>query len=286
MIMKYDDDAESPLPKMEPNNSNSGLKASVDEVGMVEGSKITTGSFVRLQPKPEGYEQMPIIFFDLDNTLYSKNLGVWSMMGTNIQRYFQEILGFPEEEARVLRRKFYLDYGLAVRGLIRHFDIDPQEYDDFVDGSLPLEGVLQPNAALNQLLAECEGSRRWIFTNAGLKHARRCLRLLGIEGYFEGIIFCDYCEPGFPAKPDRLAYERAQLIVEQPDPHQCYFVDDSVYNVKAAQELGWQAIHFDETEDTGLEGERHADFHDGTTMSLSIRQIEQLKQVFPKLFKQ
>ena len=77
-----------------------------------------------------------------------------------------------------------------------------------MDGGLQLEQTLGPDARLATLLAGIR-ARRWVLTNAGLPHARRVLRLLGVEEYFEGIIYCDYSEPNFPAKPDRLAYERA-----------------------------------------------------------------------------
>ena len=44
-------------------------------------------------------------------------------------------------------------------------------------------------------------------------------------------------------KPDREIFD---YVVEKSGvpAHQCLFIDDSIGNVKAAQALGWQAIHF------------------------------------------
>lgn len=185
-----------------------------------------------------------VMFFDLDNTLYSISTGIAHEMGHRIELFFQEYLHLPRDDALTLGRKFYLDYGLAIKGLIKHFSIDPQQYDDFVDGGLKLEEVLQPNKKLKNIISRIK-ARRWVFTNAGLKHALRVLQLLGLQDQFEGIIYCDYSEPNFPAKPDRLAYERAMRCVGVT-PERCYFVDDGVNNVRTAVELGWKAVLLDE----------------------------------------
>ncbi len=55
--------------------------------------------------------------FDLDETLYPRASGVMPVIGERIQRYMVEQLGFPPEEVKVLRRKYYLQYGTALRGL-------------------------------------------------------------------------------------------------------------------------------------------------------------------------
>lgn len=217
---------------------------------------------------------VPVMFFDLDNTLYSKRTGIAEEMGHRIQLYFQEFLKLPKQEAETLGRKFYLDYGLAIVGLIRHFQIDAAQYDDFVDGGLELERVLHRDEKLCQMLS-CMKARKWVFTNAGLKHALRVLNLLQVTKLFEGIVYCDYCEADFPAKPDRLAYERAMLCAGVTGrPELCYFVDDSVSNVRTARELGWTAIHLDE----------HYDYTPNTPFEKVISNVTDLATVFGDLF--
>lgn len=227
----------------------------------------------------------PILFLDLDNTLYPASTGIGQLMSTRIAMYFSTVLGLPREESVSLGRRYYLDYGLAIRGLVNHFSIDPLHYDAFVDGGLPLESILHFDPNLSDLLQRCN-ARLFVFTNAGLQHALRVLCLLQADSFFEGICYCDYTEARFPAKPDRLAFERAERHAGIPSDQRqliahsagniCYFADDAEENVKSAVECGWKAVHVKE---------------DLTAMEASpkrpwpvAKSIKQLPDVFPELF--
>jgi pyrimidine and pyridine-specific 5'-nucleotidase len=96
-------------------------------------------------------------------------------------------LGLSEEEASTLNSQYYTQYGLALRGLQRHhgvgittffsakmvilltpYRVDPIEFDEKCDGSLPLEEMLKPNPLVRQLLQDIDRSkcRVWALTNA------------------------------------------------------------------------------------------------------------------------
>lgn len=248
----------------------------VDNLVTIDGSDLTENSLKSchiLNPRQETRDPR-VMFFDLDNTLYPISTGIAQEMGRRIELFFQEYLHLPGADAATLGCKFYLDYGLAIKGLIKHFAIDPQDYDGFVDGGLQLEKVLRPNKKLKNMLSRIR-ARKWIFTNAGLQHSLRVLQLLGIQDQFEGIIYCDYCEPDFPAKPDRLAYERAMRCAGV-DPEHSYFIDDGVNNVRTAVELGWHAILVDEMGEFS------------TTLAPGIRciaNVGELESVLGELFK-
>ena len=193
--------------------------------------------------KEEEENVLPVLFLDLDNTLYGAETGIADLMAQRITDFMEFRLGLSVREALELGHRYYKDYGLAVRGLLwHHRDVDPLEYDAFVDGGLPLDHLLQPNHKLIELLGRCQ-ARLWIFTNAGLGHSLRVLNLLGLDHLFEGICYCDYQEPEFPAKPMPEAYKRAMRHAKVSHKATCYFVDDSVDNVNAARELGWKALH-------------------------------------------
>lgn len=229
--------------------------------------------------------QHPILFLDLDNTLYPASTGIGQLMSTRITLYFSTFLGLPEEESASLGRRYYLDYGLAIRGLVSHFGIDPLHYDAFVDGGLPLESILHFDGDLVGLLRRCK-ARLFVFTNAGLQHALRVLCLLQVDSLFEGICYCDYTEPRFPAKPDRLAFERAERhagispnqrqSASQCDGSICYFADDAEVNVKSAVECGWKAVHVKEELTAAEENPKRP--------WPIARSIKQLPEVFPELF--
>ena len=197
----------------------------------------------------------PVFFFDLDNTIYPKSSGIDHMMARRIELFFTERLRLPLAQARELGARYYRDYGLSIRGLMRDFAISPAEYDAYVDCGLALEGILRPDPALQASLRRLNQQHGpcWVFTNAGKQHALRVLRLLGLDSaqYLQGVIYCDYAEPDFPAKPDRAAFERAmrRCGVRADDPNdrrRCVFIDDALGNVRVARDLGWQVVHVNE----------------------------------------
>ena len=69
-----------------------------------------------------------IIFFDIDNTLYSASSRIADAMGTRIHLYFTS-LGLSETEASEMHLRYYKMYGLALRGLVRHHQVDPLDFD-------------------------------------------------------------------------------------------------------------------------------------------------------------
>ena len=66
---------------------------------------------------------------------------------------------------------------------------DPLEYNREVDDKLELDTVLKPSAALKNLLSSIDRTKvkTWIFTNAYITHAKRVLKLLDIEQFFDGL---------------------------------------------------------------------------------------------------
>lgn len=163
-------------------------------------------------------------------------------MGERIHAYFLG-LGLPPDEAGALHQRYYSEHGLAIRGLLKnHSGIDPLDYDRRVDGSLPLDGLLKPEAALTSLIEDLDRSKCRVFalTNAYKTHALRCIKLLGLEHLFDGIVYCDYAAgPLFCCKPDKEYFAAAAQIVRVNDASKFFFVDDSAKNIKASAGLGW-----------------------------------------------
>lgn len=187
-----------------------------------------------------------------------------------IVEYFVR-MGMSEKEAKELRAKYHMDYGLALRGLQKHHVVDPIQYDKEVDGSLPLDDIMKPDPVLREMLTGLK-MKKWIFTNAYYPHAERCVKLLGIDDQFDGMTFADYRIPDFACKPEIEAYKKAMEEAGVKDPSLCYLVDDSAANVDAAKSLGWTAIHV--TDD--LEGSKHGDYQ--------ITTIHDLPKVLPHLW--
>ncbi|KAG0010089.1 hypothetical protein BGZ80_001795 [Entomortierella chlamydospora] len=124
--------------------------------------------------------------------------------------------------------------------------IDIRDYDNKVDGALPLETLLNENQALRSMIHSMEVGKKWLFTNAGESHAKRVIKILGLEGLFDGITFCNYLERQFVCKPDKKAFEKAMVQAGVLSPDLCYFVDDSAANIEMATKIGWTTVHVNE----------------------------------------
>ncbi|KAI0638133.1 pyrimidine 5-nucleotidase [Trametes polyzona] len=240
------------------------------------------------------HDERSIVWLDVDNTLYSASAGISHAMGTRIHAYFVG-LGFPEEEASKLHHQYYSQYGLAIRGLVRHHQIDPLDFDRKCDGSLPLEELLKPDPVLRKLLEDMDRSkvRVWALTNAYKTHASRVLRILGVDDLIEDIVYCDYSDPNFSCKPETEFYENAMKKAGVRDPSKCYFIDDSRTNVEAARRLGWgHCVHFCERGLLHVEGGKPkyigSDIQDGEDTSgiTAVSKIDELRTVWPEIFKQ
>ncbi len=183
-------------------------------------------------------------FFDLDGTLYSDRTGLWPAISERITRYLQRRLGLDADAAQALRRRWVAAYGTTLQGLMHEHPqaADPADYFAFTH-NLPLEDYIAPDGRLREVLAALPG-RRWIFTNADAAHARRVLRLLGVEDLFVGII--DVFAVGLQPKPAAQAYRRALRLAEAV-PAEAVLVDDRLQNLTAARPLGfftvWVARH-------------------------------------------
>ncbi|KAK1779110.1 Haloacid dehalogenase-like hydrolase-domain-containing protein [Copromyces sp. CBS 386.78] len=221
-----------------------------------------------------------VFFFDIDNCLYPKSAKVHDLMADLIDQYFAKHLNLSWDDAVRLHKEYYQNYGLAIEGLVRHHEIDPLEYNSQVDDALPLDSIIKPSASLKKLLQDIDKSKvkLWLFTNAYINHARRVIKLLEIEDFFEGITFCDYGQTPLVCKPSEDMFRKAmgQAGVQEGRWADCYFVDDSYLNCKKAQELGWTTAHLVEEGVTPPKTQ---------ASKYQIATLEELRTIFPELFK-
>ncbi|KAF9464460.1 pyrimidine 5-nucleotidase [Collybia nuda] len=241
----------------------------------------------------EALDERVIVWFDIDNTLYSASSKISHAMGERIHEYFVN-LGLSHEEASELHLKYYSQYGLALRGLTRHHDIDPLDFDRKCDGSLPLEDMIKFDPAVRRLFEDIDRSkaRVWALTNAYKPHAQRVLRILQLEDQIEGLVFCDYEIPDFTCKPEAEYYKMAMRQANATDPSKCYFVDDSRGNIDGARAQGWaRCVHFRERGLEAVEGGRTKQIGDERDAEIidkaveTVTTLDGLRSVWPEIFK-
>ena len=178
------------------------------------------------------------LFFDLDETLYPADTGLWQAIAGRIAQYLRERMGFQPEQAATLQEKYFREYGTTLRGLQANHQVDMDDYLAFVH-DVPLERYIQLDPELRVAIASLPG-RKFIFTNADTRHANRVLKARGLEGLFDGIIdvhvIAPYCKP-MPG-----SFELALKAAGDPDPHACLLLDDQRRITRAGRALGMYTV--------------------------------------------
>ncbi|KAF9364348.1 hypothetical protein BGX34_001778 [Mortierella sp. NVP85] len=211
-----------------------------------------------------------VFFFDIDNCLYPKTTGIPNIMKEKIEKFFQAA-GF--EDYATISYRYYKEYGLAIRGLVKNHP------DDQVDGALPLDELLFENIPLRDMIESLNVEKKWLFTNAGKKHALRVIDRLGLNGCFDGLTYCDYTVPDFDCKPEKKAFERAMRDAGVVHGSNCFFVDDSAANIDTAMDLGWTAVHVADNPEMSNFG--HFQIKDILELSNVLPHLWDQKQVLP-----
>ncbi|KIA75477.1 pyrimidine 5'-nucleotidase [Aspergillus ustus] len=180
---------------------------------------------------------------DVSLNIHGKMIGL-------IDQFIAKHLSLNAQDATLLQQKYYKDYGLVLEGLTRHHKIDPMAFNREVDDALPLDSIVSPDQGLKTLLSHLDTTKvkPWLLTNAYSSHAQRVLRLLDLEGFFEGITYCDYGSLPLVCKPDQEMYARAEREAGVAPGKPCYFVDDSHLNCKHAHARGWVTAHLVESD--------------------------------------
>ncbi|MDF1527206.1 MAG: pyrimidine 5'-nucleotidase [bacterium] len=184
------------------------------------------------------------ILFDLDNTLYNGEKGVFQRINERINDFVREFTECKSEKVDALRRDYKDRYGTTLGGLMAHHSVDPDQYLEYVH-DVSVEELLKPDPVLAAFLRSIELPMA-IFTNGSNQHARRVLDALGVAPYFEGI--CDLADTKYLGKPHREAFEAASGLLDC-SLAETVFVDDLLVNVKAGSELCSLSIHVNPWED-------------------------------------
>jgi pyrimidine 5'-nucleotidase len=195
------------------------------------------------------------IFFDLDDTLYPSASGLWSTLKGRINRYMIERIGIPEQEVPSLRERYFRTYGTTLRGLQANHHIDMEDYLAYVH-DVRLVDYIHPDPIQQRVLGSLP-TRNVIFTNADINHARRVIKVLGIEQHFSGVVDVNAMDPY--CKPSSEAFALALKAGGQADPSKCMIIDDLPHTTRAAREFGFYSVLYGTPTDADV---AHAAFTD------------------------
>ena len=177
--------------------------------------------------------------FDLDNTLYSADSGIFQQVHTLMGKFVSAHLNIDIKKAKELQRKYYRQHGTTLRGMMDNHNVDP---DHFLSEVHQLDySIVDPNFKLNRELKKLKG-RKIIFTNANRQHANDILIRLELTNVFDEIF--DIKTANYIPKPEASPYE--QIISEfNIDPITTIMFDDIAKNLVPAKNVGFASVWID-----------------------------------------
>ena len=177
--------------------------------------------------------------FDLDNTLYSADSGIFQQVHKLMGKFIVEHLNVNINEAKNIQRKYYRKHGTTLRGLMDNHGIDP---DSFLEEVHKLDySIVSPNLKLAKDLENLNG-KKFIFTNANKKHADSILDKLQIANLFEGIF--DIKMANYIPKPEIQTYEKL-IETYNINPNTTIMFDDIAKNLVPASKIGFTTVWID-----------------------------------------
>jgi putative hydrolase of the HAD superfamily len=177
--------------------------------------------------------------FDLDNTLYSADSGIFQQVGELMSKFVSNHLNIDIKEAKKIRSKYYRQHGTTLRGMMDNHGVDPEI---FLKEVHKLDySIVTPNHKLNEELAKLKG-RKIIYTNANQQHANDVLVQLKLTNMFDNIF--DIKMADYVPKPEVKPYMK---FIEKFDinPVCSAMFDDIAKNLVPAKNVGFTSIWVD-----------------------------------------
>ena len=101
--------------------------------------------------------------FDLDNTLYSAETGIFDQVDILMGKFISKNLNLEIFEAKKIQKQFFKEFGTTLKGLMDEYNVDPEHFLDEVHN---LDySIVNPDPLLKDMLLKLDG-RKIIYTNA------------------------------------------------------------------------------------------------------------------------
>lgn len=189
--------------------------------------------------------------FDLDNTLYPSSANLFALIDERMGAYISRLLECDLVEARTVQKRYFLEHGTTLSGLMAHHGTDPHEFLDYVH-DIEMDR-LEHDAHLSRHISALPG-RKLVFTNGDVPYVEKVLDRLGLTGQFD--LIHDIHAMGYRPKPHPAGYEMLR-DVHGIDLARAAFFEDMARNLKPAKALGMSTIWVN----NGSEG-GHLEAHD------------------------
>ena len=196
--------------------------------------------------------------FDLDNTLYSADSGIFQQVHILMGDFVSQHLNIELQEAKTLQKKYYKQHGTTLRGMMDNHGVDP---DYFLTEVHKLDySIVEPDKDLNQQLEKLEG-RKIIYTNANRQHVDDVLKRLELTHMFKEIF--DIKNANYIPKPEISPYQ--QIIKNfDIDTSSAIMFDDIAKNLVPAKNVGltsvWVNVGYENFSDDIANSKQYLDY--------------------------
>ena len=177
--------------------------------------------------------------FDLDNTLYSAETGIFDQVDQLMGKFISRHLNLEMPEAKKLQKEYFKEHGTTLRGLMDNHNIDPEL---FLNEVHKLDySIIKPDILLKNALENLTG-RKIIFTNANKSHVDKVLSQLNINNIFDSVY--DITDADYCPKPDIETY-KSLIKKYNIDAEKTIMFDDIARNLVPASKLGFTTVWID-----------------------------------------
>jgi putative hydrolase of the HAD superfamily len=192
--------------------------------------------------------------FDLDDTLYSPEIGILKQIEKRMHSFIARELALPLTEAGQLSNHYYKLYGGTIMGLEKHHNVCRDKFIHYchdVDFS-----KLQPQPELMKSINQLNG-RKMIYTNSPKHYATKILSKLSLGDCFDDIFSIE--DADYVLKPHKTSYERI-CETHAIDSKNTVFFDDQLRNLKPAKALGMTTVWLTGSYQSRIEPDYKADY--------------------------
>ena len=175
-------------------------------------------------------------FFDLDNTLYCANSGIFDQIHKKMSEFISTNLNVSLEKAKLLQKKYFVENGTTLYGLMLNHNINPEKFLDYVhdiDFS-----IVKPDNELNDLIKKIP-EKKIILTNANISYLKKILKNLNLENIFDDIY--DIEKMDYLPKPNLKTYKKL-ISTYNFDVKKAILFDDIPQNLLPAADLGLKTV--------------------------------------------
>ena len=184
-------------------------------------------------------EKINTWIFDLDNTLYSADSGIFQQVHKLMGEFIAKNLNMELSEAKKLQSKYYKQQGTTLRGMMDNHGVDP---DYFLEEVHRLDySIVGPNEKLNNELKSLKG-RKIIYTNANKQHVVDVLQKINLSNFFDEVF--DIKMANYIPKPEIKPYQQI-IDLFNIDSKSSAMFDDIAKNLVPAKKVGFTPVWVD-----------------------------------------